>query len=151
MPDRDERYAGLDRGNMVRFSHGAIDAGADAVVGFGSHILRAVENYRGRLIAYSIGNFCATGGLRTEGLRRFTVVLKLRIPAASPPPALEWSFAPMIFDAAGRPIPDRESGALDLLRKLTDRYYAKWAARPTDIRIADDGTIDFVVSENRLK
>jgi len=37
--------------------HAAIDAGADLVLGHHPHILKAVEQYKGRLIFYSIGNF----------------------------------------------------------------------------------------------
>ena len=39
-----------------------IDAGADLVVGHGPHVLRGMEFYKGRLIAYSLGNFAGGGG-----------------------------------------------------------------------------------------
>jgi poly-gamma-glutamate capsule biosynthesis protein CapA/YwtB (metallophosphatase superfamily) len=35
----------------------AIDAGASAVIGSHPHLLQHVEEYRGALIAYSLGNF----------------------------------------------------------------------------------------------
>ena len=35
----------------------AVRAGADLVLGSGPHVLRGMEIYRGRLIAYSLGNF----------------------------------------------------------------------------------------------
>jgi poly-gamma-glutamate synthesis protein (capsule biosynthesis protein) len=38
--------------------HLAIDLGADAVVGHHPHILQGIELYKGRPIAYSLGNFC---------------------------------------------------------------------------------------------
>ena len=40
-----------------------IDAGADVVFGHGPHIMRGMEFYKGRLIAYSLGNFCGYGVL----------------------------------------------------------------------------------------
>ncbi|MCF7804862.1 MAG: CapA family protein [Candidatus Marinimicrobia bacterium] len=40
------------------FARRAIDAGADLVVGHHPHIWQGIENYKGRLIAYSLGNFC---------------------------------------------------------------------------------------------
>jgi poly-gamma-glutamate capsule biosynthesis protein CapA/YwtB (metallophosphatase superfamily) len=40
----------------------AIDAGADAVVGHGPHILGPVELYRGRPILYSVGNYAFGSG-----------------------------------------------------------------------------------------
>jgi poly-gamma-glutamate synthesis protein (capsule biosynthesis protein) len=42
---------------LVTFSRAMIDAGADVVVGHGSHVLRAIEIYKGKPIFYSLGNF----------------------------------------------------------------------------------------------
>jgi hypothetical protein len=52
-----EYFLGENRGDLRRFSHAVVDAGADLVVGHGPHVLRGMEWYRGRLIAYSMGNF----------------------------------------------------------------------------------------------
>ena len=41
----------------MRAAHAAIDAGADLVVGHHPHVLQGFEWYKGRLIAYSLGNF----------------------------------------------------------------------------------------------
>lgn len=60
-----ERFLGENRGDVVRFSHAVVDAGADLVVGHGPHVLRGMEWYRGRLIAYSLGNF---GGYKVFAL-----------------------------------------------------------------------------------
>jgi poly-gamma-glutamate capsule biosynthesis protein CapA/YwtB (metallophosphatase superfamily) len=56
--------------------HKFIDAGADAVVGHHPHVLQGIERYKGRYIAYSLGNF-AFGG---NSLAHFpeTIVLRLR-------------------------------------------------------------------------
>ena len=48
----------------MRFSHAVIDAGADLVIGQGPHVPRAVELYRGHLIAYSLGNFWTYTGVK---------------------------------------------------------------------------------------
>ncbi len=42
---------------MVEFCHKCIDAGASAVIGTGTHQLKGLEVYRGKLIFYSIGNY----------------------------------------------------------------------------------------------
>ncbi len=60
-----EYFLGENRGNPLSFSHAVIDAGADLVVGSGPHVLRGVEWYRRRLIAYSLGNFA---GYKVFGL-----------------------------------------------------------------------------------
>ena len=54
LPDRDQ----------VAFAHALIDGGADAVVGHHPHVLQGVELYRGKPIAYSLGNFIFGGNSR---------------------------------------------------------------------------------------
>lgn len=74
-----ERYLGENRGDVVRFAHTVVDAGADLVVGHGPHVLRGMEWYRGRLIAYSMGNFAGYkvfglgGPLSVSGILRVTL------------------------------------------------------------------------------
>ncbi len=71
-----EIFLGENRGDVKRFSRAVVDAGADLVVGHGPHVLRGMEWYKGRLIAYSLGNFggykvFALGGpLSTSGILR---------------------------------------------------------------------------------
>lgn len=42
---------------LVEFAHKCIDAGADAIIGTGPHILRPIEIYKGCPIFYSLGDF----------------------------------------------------------------------------------------------
>ena len=42
---------------LSTFARAMIDAGADAVVGHGPHVLRGIEIYEGKPIFYSLGNF----------------------------------------------------------------------------------------------
>ncbi|MFI5932440.1 CapA family protein [Actinoplanes sp. NPDC051494] len=56
-----ELFFGENRGDPKKFSHAVIDAGADVVVGHGPHVLRGMEFYKGKLIAYSLGNFAGGG------------------------------------------------------------------------------------------
>src|SRR4051812_49579283 len=51
----------------MAFSTAVIDAGADAVLGSGPHVLRGMQWYRGRLIAYSMGNFVGYHTLSISG------------------------------------------------------------------------------------
>ncbi|KON29649.1 hypothetical protein AC482_05985 [miscellaneous Crenarchaeota group-15 archaeon DG-45] len=44
-------------GFVEAFSRAAVDAGADAVLGTGTHCLNGIEIYRGRPIFYGLGNF----------------------------------------------------------------------------------------------
>jgi hypothetical protein len=45
-------------------AHAAIDAGADLILGHHSHLLKAVEVYKGKVCFYSMCNFLTTGGLQ---------------------------------------------------------------------------------------
>src|SRR5262249_36006231 len=56
VPRGPEEAFGEPRGDSRAFAHQAIDAGADLVLGSGPHVLRGVERYKGRLIAYSLGD-----------------------------------------------------------------------------------------------
>lgn len=47
--------------DQVELAHAAIDAGAHLVIGHHPHVLQGVEVYKGRCIAYSLGNFCFGG------------------------------------------------------------------------------------------
>lgn len=44
-----------------QLAHAAIDEGADLVIGEHPHVLQGVENYKGKQIVYSMGNFCFGG------------------------------------------------------------------------------------------
>ena len=79
LPDGPETYLGENRGNLRAFAHHCIDLGADLVFGHGPHVTRAVECYKGHLIAYSLGNFCTTFGINVAGLTGYAPVLVARI------------------------------------------------------------------------
>ncbi len=74
-----ETYVGEDRGNPYAFAHAAINDGADLVIASGPHVLRGMEWYRGRLIAYSLGdfvnfeNFSAAGDLDLSAILHVTM------------------------------------------------------------------------------
>jgi len=74
-----EFFAGEDRGDLMAFSHAVIDAGADVIFGHGPHIMRGMEFYKGRLIAYSLGNFCGYKALSTAGFSGVGGVLKVTL------------------------------------------------------------------------
>ena len=65
-----ELFLGENRGNPYAFGHAAVDAGADIVFCHGPHMPRAIEVYRGRFIAYSLGNFWTYGRFNLQQLRR---------------------------------------------------------------------------------
>lgn len=79
VPNRTEMYFGEARGNLPLFSRTVIDAGADLVLGHGPHVLRGMEIYKDRLIAYSLGNFCTYGWFQLAGETALTVILEAKL------------------------------------------------------------------------
>ena len=66
IPFAEEEYYGEPRGDVVLFARLVVDAGADLVIGHGPHVVRAMERYNERLIAYSLGNFATYYGISVE-------------------------------------------------------------------------------------
>ena len=75
----DETFLGEDRGDLRKFTHAAVDAGADLLLGSGPHVMRAMEVYRGKLIAYSLGNFATYGPFNLSGENGLSAVLEARL------------------------------------------------------------------------
>ena len=74
-----EEFYGERRGNVYEFAHAAVDAGADVVIGHGPHVPRAVEIYRDRFIAYSLGNFWTWARFNLRGPNGLAPVLDLEV------------------------------------------------------------------------
>jgi hypothetical protein len=74
---KDEIFVGENRGNPYSFAHRAIDAGADIVWGHGPHVVRAVEAYKDRFIAYSLGNFATYGTINVNGISGFAPIIEI--------------------------------------------------------------------------
>ncbi len=77
VPQGTETFMGENRGDLRAFTHAVVDAGADLVVGHGPHVLRGMEVYKDRLIAYSMGNFVTYGGFNLQGVNGLTALLEV--------------------------------------------------------------------------
>ena len=134
LPFARELYAGEDRGDVVEFAHTVIDAGADLVLGSGPHVMRALELYRDRLIAYSLGNFATYYGISVNGIRGTSGVLTTRV--ADDGRFIDARFTPTVQIRPGGPQPDPQKRALIQLRSLTQEAF------PTgSLTLSDDGAI----------
>jgi poly-gamma-glutamate capsule biosynthesis protein CapA/YwtB (metallophosphatase superfamily) len=138
--DREEVFLGERRGNLVRFAHAMVDAGASCVMGSGPHVLRAIELYKGAPIAYSLGNFLPAGGLKATGIPGISAVLEL---VFSTPDGtfLKGSIIPIHFTSAKLPRHDPEGASVFIIRGLTERYYDAYRNGDMNIWIDDDGSI----------
>ncbi len=134
VPRRTELFFGEQRGNLPLFTHTVIDAGADMVLGHGPHVLRGMEIYKDRLIAYSLGNFATYGWFRLEAETALTVILEARL-------APDGKFVGGKLHSArqegrGIPVLDPTGTAAKKIRSLSQTDFG--ATAPS---IADDGTI----------
>jgi len=76
---KQEFFLGEDRGNPYEFARVAIDAGADIVLGHGPHVPRAVDIYKDRFIAYSLGNFATYRRFNLKGSNGLAPILKITV------------------------------------------------------------------------
>lgn len=74
-----EYFYGENRGNVYDFTHKMIDAGAGIVLGHGPHIPRAIEVYKGKFIAYSMGNFATYKRFSLTGSKGYAPVFELKL------------------------------------------------------------------------
>jgi hypothetical protein len=114
------------RGDLRRWARAVIDAGADAVVGHGPHVLRGMEFYRGRLIAYSLGNFLTYRGFNLAGPLGISGVLQLEF--AGQGMLRKARLIPMIQLPRRGPIPDPDGEAVQLVRQLSREDFGATAA-----------------------
>jgi hypothetical protein len=134
VPNGHEIFLGEDRGDLIRFTHAVIDAGADVVFGHGPHIMRGMEFYKGRLIAYSLGNFCGYGVLRSNGFLGVGGVLTVTLHKDG-----TWAggvLLPTHMVDNGYPAPDPAKRALAFVDGLSSSNFNATAAR-----IDADGTV----------
>lgn len=130
VPEVAESLGQEPRGELRRWAHAVVDAGADVVVGHGPHVLRGIELYRGRPIAYSLGNFLTYRGFNLSGPLGVTGVLQLEL---APAGGLRRArLVPMQQRPGGGPVPDPEAAALDLVRRLSAEDFPATAARVTE-------------------
>ena len=90
VPDGNETAFGESRGDSRAFAHAAIDAGADLVVGSGPHVVRGVERYRGRLVAYSLGNFAGWNNFGMGGALSESGILRVTLTARGATSSAHW-------------------------------------------------------------
>jgi poly-gamma-glutamate capsule biosynthesis protein CapA/YwtB (metallophosphatase superfamily) len=129
-----ETFLGEPRGNVVAFSRAVVRAGADLVVGHGPHVLRGIEWYRGRVIAYSLGNFLGNGTLNVSGVSGQTAVLRASLRRDG-----SWAggkLVPVRLTPGGLPRVDARKAALATVRKLSRADFGRNA-----VRISPSGTL----------
>jgi poly-gamma-glutamate capsule biosynthesis protein CapA/YwtB (metallophosphatase superfamily) len=134
MPFAREIFAGEDRGNVVEFGRAMVDAGADLVLGHGPHVVRPMEIYRDRLIAYSLGNFATYYGISVEGIRGLAPILLVELDDDGRFVAGRIEATTQIRPAG--PSPDPTRAVITLMKTLTESAFPDG-----QLQIADDGAL----------
>lgn len=134
VPQRTEIFFGEKRGNLPLFARTVIDAGADLVLGHGPHVLRGMEIYKERLIAYSLGNFATYGWFQLSGPTAETMVLEVKIDKTGK--FVAGKINPYVLQGRGVLAADPKKSAVDTLRRLSRADFPDTAPN-----IGDDGTI----------
>jgi poly-gamma-glutamate capsule biosynthesis protein CapA/YwtB (metallophosphatase superfamily) len=134
VPRGQETFYGENRGDLRAFTHTVVDAGADLVIGHGPHVLRGMEVYRDRLIAYSLGNFATYSRFNLTGNSGLGVVLDVTLDKQGR--FVAGQLLPTIQEGEGFPVKDPEARAVDLIRTLTQQDFPEHG-----VRVAQDGTL----------
>lgn len=117
--NREETFLGENRGNVFAFARRAVDLGADLVLGHGPHVVRGMENYRGKLIAYSLGNFVGYGALSIKRAAVLSTVLRVTLSEAGQ--LLGFDVSPLRFDEEKFPTIDADELACHLINDLSNQ------------------------------
>jgi hypothetical protein len=116
-----EYFFGKPRGNLIQFAHGAIDRGADLILGHGPHVPRAIEVYKGRLIAYSLGNFCTYGGMSLSKEKGYAPVLWAELSGSGQ--FTKGKLHSFVQVPPGGPQKDEKERAWNLIKKLSQEDF----------------------------
>jgi Bacterial capsule synthesis protein PGA_cap len=121
VPRGHEHAFGEDRGNLRRFARVAIEAGADLVLGSGPHVLRGMELYRRRLIAYSLGNLSGWRNFATGGTLSYSALLTVELTSRGR--LAGGRVTSLLLDRIGIPHRDPARGAERLMRHLSQNDF----------------------------
>ena len=112
-----ETFIGENRGNPYEFARKVIDAGADIVFGHGPHVIRAIDIYKDRFIAYSLGNFATYGRFNISGISGYAPIVKVYVDKTGK--FLEAEVFSARQYGEGGPVLDENQSALKEIKRLT--------------------------------
>lgn len=137
VPRTTEVYHGENRGDVYKFSHELVDAGADIIFGHGPHVTRGVEVYKNRFIAYSLGNFCTYRGISVSGINGLAPIIKVYTNKKGE--FLQGKITPT-FQTYGVGVQiDTEKRVTKIIQELSKKDFPE-----SPVRIAEDGLISYL-------
>lgn len=132
-----EYFYGENRGNVYEFSHEMIDAGADIIFGHGPHVARAIEVYKNRFVAYSLGNFATYGRFNLRGENGLAPIAKVWITEDGS--FVKGKIISAIQKGAGVPEIDVNDAAAQKIKELTEADFPE-----SKILIDPEGNIRYI-------
>lgn len=134
VPHSEEMAFGEKRGNVEKFAHSAIDAGADIVFGHGPHVPRAAELYKDRIIFYSLGNFCTPYQMSLTGISGYAPIAEVSVDSNGK--FTQGKIHSFIQYPGKGPKIDNSNSAAKFIRQLTKEDFPS-----TPLQISEDGTM----------
>ncbi|HJW75918.1 MAG TPA: CapA family protein, partial [Thermoleophilia bacterium] len=111
------------RGDPRAFSHAVVNAGADLVLGSGPHVIRGIERYRNKLIAYSLGNFAGWDNFGLGGNLSLSGLLTVKVDDRGRIHGGRW--LSLYVAEPGVPKVDPTNTAAHLVRQLSAADFAR--------------------------
>lgn len=106
-------YAAGPNARQTAFARAAIEAGAELIIGHHPHVVQSVEEYEGKLIVYSLGNF-VFDQMWSEETRQGTMALI----SLSSNAVTDIEFIPVLIEDYAQPRPADESETAAILARL---------------------------------
>jgi len=131
-----EEFYGENRGNVYEFAHRMIDHGADIIFGHGPHVTRALEIYRERFIAYSLGNFCTYRRFNINGPNGYAPIVRVRTDRSGK--FIDGTVVPIYQDNNGHVKYDSRKRVIFRLREMMAEDFPGMP-----VSISDDGMITY--------
>ncbi|WP_017654230.1 CapA family protein [Fortiea contorta] len=116
-----EFFYGENRGNAMKFARTMIDSGADLVLGHGPHVPRAIEIYKGKIVAYSLGNFLGYRTLSTNAQTGYSMILEVKLNPSGDLVAAK--VIPIHLNKQGIPQVDQHFRTVGLVRYLNNQDF----------------------------
>jgi poly-gamma-glutamate capsule biosynthesis protein CapA/YwtB (metallophosphatase superfamily) len=105
------------------------------VFGHGPHVTRAVEVYKDRFVAYSLGNFCTYARFNLKGVSGVAPIIKVSTDKTGK--FLTGQITPIIQLGEGGVSLDNNKTAIRLIQQLTKADFPEAV-----IKISDEGKIE---------
>ena len=119
--------------DLEKFAHYVIDEGADLVLGHGPHVLRGLEVYQGRLIAYSLGNFATYKKFGLKGPTALSAMLEVHLKKDGS--FVKGQLHPLKQPYPGGPQLDPTGESIKVVQQLTKEDFPK-----SGVVLRDDGS-----------